>query len=204
MDHWIQIPLLAAINISELKDVSRHCGANTNGHPTGQLASGAFSAIVFELLEGTDLLDATLKVLELLETRPDHKETSEAIRLALKLADEQPSSFDALKRLGEGWVAEEALAIGLYCARGALGFEAGVIMAVNHDGDSDSTGLIAGHLLGAIHGVSVIPPRWLDALELRSVLEKVTVDLATVGRLCQDDPKAEAVRNDHVERYPVF
>ena len=42
----------------------------------------------------------------------------------------------------------------------------GVILAVNHGGDSDSTGLIAGHLLGAMQGRSAIPNRWLAPLEL--------------------------------------
>lgn len=48
--------------------------------------------------------------------------------------------------LGAGWIAEEALAIGIWCALTATSFEQGVINAVNHSGDSDSTGLIASQL----------------------------------------------------------
>jgi len=38
-------------------------------------------------------------------------------------------------------VAEEALSMGLYCALGAKDFEDGIILAVNHSGDSDSNRL---------------------------------------------------------------
>jgi ADP-ribosylglycohydrolase len=81
-------------------------------------------------------------------------------------------------RLGEGWVAEEALAIGVYCALAAgEDFAAGVRLAVNHGGDSDSTGAIAGNLLGTALGVSAIPQRWLDKLELRTEIETIADDM---------------------------
>ena len=71
-----------------------------------------------------------------------------AIEAAQRLLATDIEPTEAIDELGEGWVAEEALAIGVYCALKAQDLESGVIMAVNHDGDSDSTGLIAGHLLG--------------------------------------------------------
>ena len=55
--------------------------------------------------------------------------------------------------------------------------EDAVIIAVNHDGDSDSTGAIAGNLLGARDGVEAIPPRWLEPLELRDVIVEMAGDL---------------------------
>ena len=87
----------------------------------------------------------------------------------------------------------------------ARDFETGVIMAVNHDGDSDSTGLIAGHLLGAMQGRAAIPARWLDLLELREVMEDMADDLATAGdwRMGDwDDPEASAEEDYYTERYP--
>jgi ADP-ribosyl-[dinitrogen reductase] hydrolase len=153
----------------------------THGHPTGQLASGAFSAIVFMLLDGGALEDSTAKVLEMLDQRHHGEETAAALRLAVRLASEQPASPEAITMLGEGWIAEEALAIGLYCALGALTFESGVVLAINHDGDSDSTGLIAGHLLGAMNGMAAIPERWLEPLELRIVLDDIADELVRAG-----------------------
>lgn len=78
---------------------------------------------------------------------------------------------EAIRVVGEGWVAEEALAISAYCSLLTKSFEQGVAVAVNHNGDSDSTGAITGNLLG------VIPNRLLVPLELKSVLETIASDL---------------------------
>jgi ADP-ribosylglycohydrolase len=91
----------------------------------------------------------------------------------------QPALGD-VEALGGGWVGEEALAIALYCAMVAPGFEPAIRLAVNHGGDSDSTGSLTGNLLGALHGVDVIPDRWLRALELKDVIEELAGDLASV------------------------
>jgi len=151
----------------------------THGHPTGKLAAGALSSLICQLLLGANLHAAVEKALPQLSAQRESKETSDAVRKAVRLARERPNTTTALRELGEGWVAEEALAIGLYCALSASDFESGVVLAVNHGGDSDSTGLIALHLLGSIHGLAAIPSRWLQPLELRDVLEEVADDLAT-------------------------
>jgi len=53
-----------------------------------------------------------------------------------------------------------------------------VVLAVSHDGDS--TGAIAGNLLGCIHGLGGIPARWLEPLELRElIVVEIADDLAT-------------------------
>jgi len=101
----------------------------------------------------------------------------------------------------EGWIAEEALALSLYAALVAPDLESGVILAVNHGGDSDSTGSIAGNLLGAMYGLDAIPSRWLADLELREVIEEVADDLASMWFWELDD---DDHRNSDViwERYP--
>jgi hypothetical protein len=52
------------------------------------------------------------------------------------------------------------------------------VLAVNHSGDSDSTGAIAGNILGTLHGEASIPAAWLEELELRDVVAEVADDLA--------------------------
>jgi ADP-ribosylglycohydrolase len=49
--------------------------------------------------------------------------------LAEKLASSGMPQEDAIASLGEGWVAEEALAISIYCALVARDFRHGVILA---------------------------------------------------------------------------
>jgi ADP-ribosylglycohydrolase len=86
-----------------------------------------------------------------------------------------------LESLGAGWTAEEALAIAICCALCASDFADGVLMAVNHSGDSDSTGAIVGGILGAAHGISEIPARWLNKLEICTAVERMALDIDAVA-----------------------
>ena len=70
----------------------------------------------------------------------------------------------AVARLGEGWVGEEALAIGLYAALAATEYTDAVRIASNHGGDSDSTAAIAGQIYGAWKGQAEIPDEWIRRL----------------------------------------
>ena len=82
--------------------------------------------------------------------------------------------------LGEGWIAEEALAIAVYCAlRYRNDFTRALIASVNHSGDSDSTGSITGNILGAYVGYNRIPTSLIDDIELFDVLTVIAEDLYT-------------------------
>lgn len=76
---------------------------------------------------------------------------------AIDLAKASAPDDYAIGLLGEGWTAEEAWAISLYCAiRHIDSIEDAIIAAVNHNGNSDSTGSITGNIMGAIYGYGVI------------------------------------------------
>lgn len=151
--------------------------ALTHGHPTGQLTAGVLAVLIRELADGASLPAALDVAKPMLREERDHHETLHAIELAEDLAAGNVPPEKAIARLGEGWIAEEALAISLYCALVACGFRDGVILAVNHDGDSDSTGSITGNLLGTLYGVDAIPRQWLAPLELREVITEIAEDL---------------------------
>ena len=84
---------------------------------------------------------------------------------------------EGVEGFGAGWVAEEALAISLFCALRADDFAPGNRQAVNHSGDSDSTGAITGNILGCLWGRPSIPESLLTDLELRDVIEELAEDL---------------------------
>ena len=198
-------PSLRSENFARAFDLGCDAAALTHGHPTGFLTAGVMAALIFDLLDGSDLAAAIDRVTPLLTRKERHEETRVALERALSLHASDTAPDAAIRKLGQGWIAEEALAIGVYCALKARDFETGVIMAVNHDGDSDSTGLIAGHLLGAMQGRAAIPARWQDLLELREVMEEMADDLATAGdwRMGDwDDPEASAEEDYYTERYP--
>lgn len=151
--------------------------ALTHGHRSGTFTAGVLAVLVQALCDGATLPAALALAKPLLQAEAGHEETLYALAAAERHAASNLDPAQAVAQLGEGWVAEEALAIAVYCALVAADLHAGVILAVNHDGDSDSTGAIAGNLLGALHGVQAIPPAWLTPLELREVIDAVARDL---------------------------
>lgn len=150
----------------------------THGHPTGYLAAAAFAVIAYELLHDRPMTDAIERARSLLAEEPDRAETLAAMDRAMSLVREAIPPDEAVDTIGQGWIAEEALGIAIYCANVAPNFASGVRMAVNHDGDSDTTGSLVGQLLGLLHGEDAIPEAWLHDLELRDTIATVADDLA--------------------------
>jgi ADP-ribosylglycohydrolase len=165
--------------------------ALTHGHPTGWLAAGFLAQLIREIMWGADLKPAIEAALLRLKEDDNHHETSQAVERAVSLADGSPGRPETVEDLGAGWIAEEAVAISVYCALACPDFETAVRLAVNHSGDSDSTGSITGQIVGTLMGESAIPSRWLERLELRSVIETVAEDLHNIGHspelLTEDD-----------------
>ncbi|MGW4892302.1 ADP-ribosylglycohydrolase family protein [Kitasatospora sp. NPDC004240] len=156
-------------------ELAARCAQITHGHPTGYLAAGAFAVIVNQLVRGESLYRAVQLALELLAGYPRHEETTAALRRALALAAAGPATPEAVETLGHGTVAEETLAIAVYAAlaettpsRRHTRIERALLLAVNHSGDSDSTGAVCGNLLGAQLGDGMLPAAWLDRLEGRA------------------------------------
>ncbi len=195
----------APVGLSRIDDpfeAGCEIAAVTHGHPSGYLSAG-FLAFVVRLVthEGRPLAAAVEQANEQLRSRRDSRECVAAIAAAIEAADRlgrDPAAAavaETIERLGQGWVAEEALAIALFCALAAHSYEEGVLWAVNHGGDSDSTGAIAGNLLGAMHGVGAVPRNWIERLDLSAVIERVAVDMC--NPLEGDDEVAAMF-----ERYP--
>jgi ADP-ribosyl-[dinitrogen reductase] hydrolase len=189
--------------ISQVFATGCELAAITHGHPSGCLSAGALAVIVSLLLAGSSLKEAVAIAKEELRKQPFHKETLAAIEKAEFLASARPRERGALRELGKGFVAEEALAIALYCALSAEAFEDGIILAVNHSGDSDSTGAITGNLMGAGGGIETIPERWLVPLELRSTIEAVADDLAAFPEWSLRRPGDAEERGFYASRYPA-
>jgi ADP-ribosylglycohydrolase len=158
--------LVPSLSAEAAFDLAVAGAVQTHGHPSGYLAAGAFAAMVRTLLDGSSLSDGVDAALARL---PGDDEVSAALRQARAAAPlAGPSDVE---RLGAGWVAEEALAIGLACAlthpddmRSAL------VLAVRHPGDSDSTGAICGNLLGVRGGEAALPADWAAAVEGRATI----------------------------------
>jgi ADP-ribosylglycohydrolase len=156
--------------------------AITHGHPSGYYPAGVLAAVIASIITGESIEEGIRVSLGFLDGRIGSIETIDAVHSAVALwqTNRSKQSIQSVESLGSGWTGEEALAIGLYCALAAEGdMVKGVRLAVNHSGDSDSTGAITGNILGALLGEQAIPSRWLDQLELVDVIRQVGNDLFT-------------------------
>ena len=160
-------------------DLGCDLAALTQGHPTGQVAAGAFAALVALLAREWELDEAVEEVMPLVLRRPLGPQTQQAMAKAVALAGKGSPAAEQVAALGEGWNADEALAIALYAALASPDFTSGVLIAVNHDGDSDSTAAMAGNLIGTWRGIDNVPRTWLSRVELGSALAALADDLAT-------------------------
>jgi ADP-ribosylglycohydrolase len=179
--------------------------ALTHAHPTGYLTAGVLAVIIQALIDGLSMTEGLGAAKALLKSEPDHHETLQALELAEELAATSLPNHEAIKRLGQGWIAEEALAISVYCSLVAKSFKHGVLMSVNHDGDSDSTGAITGNLLGAMLGMKAIPKTWLEPLELGDTITEIAEDLFTFRdwKIGEDSLDHESHRQI-LNKYPGF
>ncbi len=162
--------------------------ALTHGHPSGYLAAGFLALAIERLRAGDPLQEALDAATERLREERGHEEVSSAVAAARAQPSDTSPSPEGVQRLGEGWVAEQALAIAVYAVCATRSVRDAVITAVNHGGDSDSTGAIAGNLAGTLYGVSAIPEEWLEPLELRDVITEIADDLYR----CAQDPAWDA------------
>jgi len=191
-------------SLEQTFDLGVDIAAITHGHPTGSLTAGVLAVMVAEAAIGHGIARALDAGLRIVQVKPNATETVDALLAARSLAATDAPAHEAIARLGQGWVAEEALAIGVYCALVATDFASAVLAAVNHDGDSDSTGAITGNLLGALWGEEAIPAGWREELELCDVIAAVADDLHD-HPTWQLDECGSSPENDRIwARYPGF
>lgn len=159
----------------------------THRNDMSTLASVFVALVIFECMR-THVIDrltfrsiiatALNKTLSALPERAKSDKFVAIIQKALDLAGSTLSDYEAIPKLGEGWVAEETVAIALFCVmRHIRDFEGCLVAAVNHDGDSDSTGAVAGNIIGTILGYTGIPEKFRKDLELHDLILSVADDL---------------------------
>jgi ADP-ribosylglycohydrolase len=163
--------------------------AITHGHPSGYLPAGLLAALISSLSRREALSPSIERATKLLRVWKGHAETLSAVERAVEGAAERsrsgntpalsfPEAIGSLAQKddapgpGSGWTGETALSIALFCALcHADDFRAGALAAVNHGGDSDSTGAIAGNILGAKLGKAAIPREWISGLDMAALVE---------------------------------
>ena len=180
------------LNLEHAGYLAGYAADITHKHPLSTYSSMVLAMIVADCMANDKVdrekfrfivIDRVFKLLGLYFKDDMHlAELNNLISHALVLAESEKSDTDAIRELGEGWVAEETLAIAIFSVMRYIDdFGKCVCCAVNHDGDSDSTGAVAGNIIGAILGYSAIPEKYIANLELHDVILSVADDLAGVS-----------------------
>lgn len=177
------------------KDVVRlggDCAAITHKHPLGYLPAAFLADLIYHIQMYDEPI--TFNVLESflgavyadIKQEYTSKREQDAldelwslVEISVSLAADITALDEfSIPRLGEGWTGDEALAIAIYCSMKYLdNFEEALAAAINHDGDSDSTGAICGNLMGAIIGYNAIPEHFKQKLELRDLIIDLSDDI---------------------------
>lgn len=167
-------------------DVAYKSAQITHGHPDAIYPAAALAWLISKLIYDTSLPDIKTAVIGLVMMMDSggavsNSTTHHLLHKVIRFSDVRShidekdlQAYDENfvdNHLGGGWTGDEALAIAVYaCLAYPDNLEEAVIRAVNHGGDSDSTGSIAGNIMGAFHGESAIPQAWLEELELLDTL----------------------------------
>lgn len=186
--------------------LAAEAAAITHGHELGYLPAAVLAHIVHLGVYGEAELDEAIEdametVGDLFPNAVHWKEFQDLIDRAAELADEEMDDLDAIRELGQGFTADETLAIAVYCAlKYENDFERGIIAAVNHSGDSDSTASVTGNILGAFLGVRAIPTKFLRPLEMLDIIAEVADDLYDG---CHPDSATGRISDEWAEKYLV-
>lgn len=167
-----------------LRAVALAQGWLTHRHPASDAACVAAAWLVKLALDGAppaDWLSATQAVTRGLS--PDFDAALERAAEAMPWDDECRALDHIGPVRGGGWIAEEAVALALYCAvRRPDDYVAAVRLGANITGDSDSVAAIAGGVIGARLGPAAVPEAWRARLRHRAELHALAVRLAQTRR----------------------
>lgn len=172
------------MSFDESDMIGAQAASITHGHELGYIPATTLVHIVRRITECPDcnLKDVVTEAVD--NTAKLFKEAKvigyyvNLMNKAIELAYSDIKDIEAIHQLGEGWVAEETLAIAVFCVlRYEKDFDKAIRCAVNHNGDSDSTGSVTGNILGAYIGYEDIPQKYKDNLELIDVILSIADDL---------------------------
>lgn len=206
-----------------LAEAGAHIARVTHLHPLGYLPAALMTLLLSRIVPLTpdevkesiiDIINDGLDVMMNMygNDYAKYKKYLRALTLkAVNLAHSNISDIQAIMQLGEGWTAEEAWAISLYCViRHIDNMKEAIIAAVNHDGDSDSTGSITGNIMGAIYGYEAIKRERLfcpygkkfeDTIELHNIILAIADDLYTGCIISEYDPIDTPEKKQWYARY---
>lgn len=166
-------PVALMVPRDQVRSIAIETSALTHGHPTGQLAAAAWAEMLAEVATGAKLEETAIEMAAQYERLEGGEETVRAIRKALDAP--RNGTPETVESLGGGWIAEEALSIALYACLAGTSFDETLQISVLHGGDSDSTGAIAGNMMGLINP-EALHHRWAAVIEGADIISGLVRD----------------------------
>ena len=168
-------PVALMVPRDQVRSLAIETSALTHGHPTGQLAAAAWAEMLADVAAGSGLEATAAETAARYARLEGGQETARAIRSALEAPRDGASA--TVESLGGGWTADEALAIALYACLAGKSFDQVLQIAVLHGGDSDSTGAIAGNMIGLIDPAAALTHRWATVIEGADLISRLLRDV---------------------------
>lgn len=210
-------------SIEKLDEAGAEIARVTHKHPLGFLPAAMLTHLLYKLVpmsasaareEIQSIVEDTIRALDniYIGEYAYHKRClAQLTQKAMEFAANDHSDAYNLSQLGEGWTGEEAWAVALYCAvRHIDSMKYAIISAVNHDGDSDSTGAVCGNIMGAIYGYEAMKSQRLfcpqdkeleQTLELSNIILALADDLNTGCIINENSYKDTPEQRQWYERY---
>ena len=210
-------------NVQQMDEAGAEVAAVTHKHTLAFLPSAMLTHLIYRVIRmeeneiKANIADIALETINVLdniykgEYEEDKHFLANLTRMAVKLATNSKSDAENIRMLGEGWTGDEAWAIALYCVVRHIGsIEDAIIAAVNHDGDSDSTGAVCGNIMGAIYGYEAMKHKRLfcpqdkeleQTLELSNIILTLADDLYTSCIISEYAPIDTPEKRQWYDRY---
>lgn len=174
----MRVAPLAFIDREDPYSVAIENSALTHGHQMSHIASAALVGLLRYISEGETLCDSVSlmrqDIKRIFMGSLEVKVFDDLLQQAILASEKDFDDMEIISRLGEGWVAEETLAIALYCSlKYSNDLKKALRVAVLHDGDSDSTGSVTGQILGTLLGAKKLPQEEIKRLDLLEPLIKM-------------------------------
>ena len=174
----MRVAPLAFIDREDPYSVAIENSALTHGHQMSHIASAALVGLLRYISEGETLCDSVSlmrqDIKRIFMGSLEVKVFDDLLQQAIFASEKDFDDMEIISRLGEGWVAEETLAIALYCSlKYSNDLKKALRVAVLHDGDSDSTGSVTGQILGTLLGAKKLPQEEIKRLDLLEPLMKM-------------------------------
>lgn len=174
----MRVAPLAFIDREDLYLVAIENSALTHGHQMSHIASAALVSLLRYISEGETLCDSVSlmrqDIKRIFMGSLEVKVFDDLLQQAILASEKDFDDMEIISRLGDGWVAEETLAIALYCSlKYSNDLKKALRVAVLHDGDSDSTGSVTGQILGTLLGAKKLPQEEIKRLDLLEPLMKM-------------------------------